>query len=122
MTQRILWPRLSRNYSPVRKSPLATVENGFYYDFFRNQPFTTEDFEAIEAEMRRIVERGDAFIREVWTREKAIEVFKAKGENFKVELIQDLHGTEDIKIYRQGDWFDLCRGPHMANTANRDSL
>lgn len=93
-----------------------TVENGFYYDFFRNQPFTTEDFEAIEAEMRRIVERGDAFVREVWTREKAIEVFKAKGENFKVELIQDLPGTEDIKIYRQGDWFDLCRGPHMANT------
>lgn len=93
-----------------------TVENGFYYDFFRNQPFTTEDFEAIEAEMRRIVERGDAFIREVWSREKAIEFFKAKGENFKVELIQDLPGTEDIKIYRQGDWLDLCRGPHMANT------
>jgi threonyl-tRNA synthetase len=93
-----------------------TVENGFYYDFFRNQPFTTDDFEAIEAEMRRIVERGDAFVREVWTREKAIEVFKAKGENFKVELIQDLPGTEDIKIYKQGDWFDLCRGPHMVNT------
>jgi len=93
-----------------------TIENGFYYDFFKNQPFTTEDFESIEAEMRRIVERGDAFVREVWTREKAIEVFKAKGEAFKVELIQDLPGTEDIKIYRQGDWFDLCRGPHMANT------
>lgn len=93
-----------------------TVENGFYYDFFRNQPFTTDDFAAIEAEMRKIVERGDAFVREVWTREKAIEVFKAKGENFKVELIQDLPGTEDIKIYRQGEWFDLCRGPHMANT------
>lgn len=93
-----------------------TVENGFYYDFFCNQPFTTEDFEAIEAEMRKIVERGDAFVREVWSREKAIEYFKAKGENFKVELIQDLPGTEDIKIYRQGDWLDLCRGPHMANT------
>ncbi len=93
-----------------------TVENGFYYDFFRNQPFTTEDFEAIEAEMRRIVERGDAFVREVWSREDAIAYFKAKGENFKVELIQDLPGTEDIKIYKQGDWLDLCRGPHMANT------
>ena len=93
-----------------------TVENGFYYDFFRNQPFTTEDFAAIEAEMRKIVERGDAFVREVWTREKAIEVFKSKGENFKVELIQDLPAGEDIKIYRQGEWFDLCRGPHMANT------
>jgi threonyl-tRNA synthetase len=93
-----------------------TIENGFYYDFFRNQPFTTEDFAAIEAEMRKIVERGDSFVREVWTREKAIEVFKAKGEAFKVELIQDLPGTEDIKIYKQGEWFDLCRGPHMANT------
>lgn len=93
-----------------------TVENGFYYDFFKNQPFTTEDFEAIEAEMRKIVERGDAFVREVWSRDKAIEYFKSKGEHFKVELIQDLPGTEDIKIYRQGDWLDLCRGPHMANT------
>jgi len=92
------------------------IQNGFYYDFFRNQPFTTEDFEAIESEMRRIVERGDAFTREVWTREKAIEFFKSKGEAFKVELIQDLPGSEDIKIYKQGDWLDLCRGPHMANT------
>lgn len=93
-----------------------TVENGFYYDFFRNQPFTTEDFDAIEAEMRRIVERGSDFVREVWSREKAIAYFKDKGEHFKVELIEDLPGTEDIKIYRQGDWLDLCRGPHMANT------
>ncbi|MFA7277005.1 MAG: threonine--tRNA ligase [Pseudobdellovibrionaceae bacterium] len=93
-----------------------TIENGFYYDFFRNAPFTTEDFAAIEAEMRKIVERGDAFIREVWSRDDAIAHFKAKGENFKVELIQDLPGTESIKIYRQGDWLDLCRGPHMVTT------
>lgn len=93
-----------------------TVENGFYYDFYRNQPFTTEDFAAIEAEMRKIIERGDAFVREVWPRDKAIEFFKAKGENFKVELIQDLPGTEDIKIYKQGEWLDLCRGPHMPST------
>lgn len=93
-----------------------TVENGFYYDFYRNQPFTTEDFAAIEAEMRQIIERGDAFVREVWSRDKAIEFFKAKGENFKVELIQDLPAHEDIKIYRQGDWLDLCRGPHMPST------
>lgn len=89
------------------------VENGFYYDFYRNQPFTTDDFAAIEAEMRKIVERGAAFTREVWDRQQAIEFFKKKGENFKVELIQDLPGTEDIKIYKQGDWLDLCRGPHM---------
>mgnify|MGYP001590917801 CR=1 FL=1 len=93
-----------------------TIENGFYYDFFRNQPFTTDDFAAIEGEMRKIIERGDAFVREVWSREEAIAHFKAKGEAFKVELIQDLPGTEDIKIYRQGTWLDLCRGPHMATT------
>jgi threonyl-tRNA synthetase len=93
-----------------------TVENGFYYDFYRNQPFTTEDFGAIEAEMRKIIERGDAFVRQVWPRDKAIEVFKTKGEAFKVELIQDLPETEQIKIYSQGEWFDLCRGPHMPST------
>ena len=92
------------------------IENGFYYDFYRNRPFTTEDFEAIEAEMRKIVERASPFTREVWSREDAIEFFKSKGENFKVELIQDLPGTEDIKIYKQGEWLDLCRGPHMPTT------
>ncbi len=92
------------------------IENGFFYDFYRNQPFTTDDFEAIEAEMRRIVERGDKFTREVWDRNDAIKFFKDKGENFKVELIQDLPGTEDIKIYKQGEWLDLCRGPHMPTT------
>ena len=93
-----------------------TIENGFYYDFYRNQPFTTDDFEAIESEMRKIVERGSPFTREVWDREKAIAFFKERGENFKVELIQDLPGTEDIKIYKQGEWLDLCRGPHMPTT------
>lgn len=92
------------------------IENGFFYDFYRNQPFTTEDFEAIEAEMRKIVERGSPFTREVWSRDEAIAHFKNKGENFKVELIQDLPESEDIKIYRQGEWLDLCRGPHMPTT------
>jgi threonyl-tRNA synthetase len=94
------------------------IENGFYYDFFRNEPFTTEDFAAIEAEMRKIVERGNAFTREVWDREDAIKFFRDKGEAFKVELIQDLPGTESIKIYKQGDWLDLCRGPHMPSVKN----
>lgn len=89
------------------------IENGFFYDFYRNQPFTTEDFAAIEAEMRKIVERGAPFTREVWERDDAIAFFKARGENFKVELIQDLPETETIKIYKQGEWLDLCRGPHM---------
>ena len=94
------------------------IDNGFYYDFYREQPFTTDDFAAIEAEMRKIVERGAAFTREVWSRDEAIAHFKAKGEAFKVELIQDLPASEDIKIYKQGDWLDLCRGPHMPSVKN----
>ena len=92
------------------------VENGFYYDFARNEPFSTEDFAAIEKEMHRIIERGAAFTREVWDRDEAIKYFKAKGENYKAELIEDLPTSEDIKIYRQGEWLDLCRGPHMPTT------
>lgn len=90
-----------------------TIENGFYYDFARNEPFSTEDFEAIEKEMRKIVERGASFEREVWDRDEAIAYFKDKGEAYKAELIQDLPEDEEIKIYRQGEWLDLCRGPHM---------
>jgi len=93
-----------------------SIENGFYYDFYRAEPFSTEDFAAIEKEMHAIVERGSPFTREVWPRAQAIEFFKAKGENFKVELIENLPGDEDIKIYKQGDWLDLCRGPHMPTT------
>lgn len=93
-----------------------SIENGFYYDFARNEPFSTEDFAAIEKEMRKIVERGDAFEREVWDRDEAIKYFKDKGEMYKAELIEDLPESEDIKIYRQGDWLDLCRGPHMPTT------
>ncbi len=89
------------------------IENGFFYDFARNEPFTPADFEAIEKEMRKIVERGAKFTREVWDRDEAIKYFKNKGENYKAELIQDLPATEEIKIYKQGEWTDLCRGPHM---------
>ncbi len=92
------------------------IENGFFYDFARNEPFSTEDFAAIEKEMRKIVERGSPFTREVWARDEAIAYFKNKGENFKAELIQDLPESESIKIYKQGDWLDLCRGPHMKTT------
>lgn len=92
------------------------IENGFYYDFARNEPFSTEDFEAIEKKMRQIVERGDVFIREVWDRDEAIAFFKDKGEMYKAELIADLPEDDEIKIYRQGEWLDLCRGPHMPST------
>lgn len=93
-----------------------SIENGFYYDFARNEPFSTDDLEAIEKEMRKIVERGTAFEREVWDRQKAITFFKDKGEMYKAELIEDLPEDEEIKIYRQGTWLDLCRGPHMPST------
>ncbi len=92
------------------------IANGFYYDFARNEPFSTEDFEKIEKEMRKIVERDSPFVREVWTREEALKFFRDKGEMYKAELIEDLPETEEIKIYKQGDWLDLCRGPHMPST------
>lgn len=93
-----------------------SIENGFYYDFFRNEPFSTEDLSAIEKEMKKIVERGDAFTREVWGRNDAIKFFQSKGEQFKAELIEDLPADQDITIYKQGEWLDLCRGPHMPST------
>lgn len=89
------------------------IDNGFFYDFARNEPFSTEDLEKIEKEMRRIIERGAAFTREVWSRDEAIKYFDEKGESYKVELIKDLPEDEEIRIYKQGAWLDLCRGPHM---------
>lgn len=93
-----------------------TIENGFYYDFARNQPFTTDDFAAIEKKMHDIVDRGAALVREVWNRDDAIKYFKDKGEYFKAELIEDLPENETITIYKQGEWTDLCRGPHLPTT------
>jgi threonyl-tRNA synthetase len=95
-----------------------SIENGFYYDFFRNQPFSQEDFPAIEAKMREIVAGNAPFERQVWAREDAIDFFVARGENFKAELIRDLPESETITLYRQGDWIDLCRGPHMRGTGD----
>jgi threonyl-tRNA synthetase len=92
------------------------IENGFYYDFFRNEPFTTDDLPKIEAKMKEIVKKNAAFTKEVWSRDKAKQVFRDKGEMFKVELVEAIPPNQDIRIYKQGDWFDLCRGPHMAST------
>ncbi len=92
------------------------IENGFYYDFFRNQPFTTEDFAPIEKKMREIIARDKPFTRSLKTREEAKDFFRQKGENFKVELVDTIPGDEDIKFYDQGGWIDLCRGPHMTST------
>jgi threonyl-tRNA synthetase len=95
-----------------------SIENGFYYDFSRNQPFTTEDFAAIEARMREIVARNAPFRRQEVSREEAIALFESKGERFKVELIRDLPESETISLYSQGEWVDLCRGPHMRGTGD----
>jgi threonyl-tRNA synthetase len=95
-----------------------SIENGFYYDFARNQPFTPEDFPAIEARMREIIARGARFERRVIDRDEAIAFFQAKGEKYKAQLIQDLPASETITLYRQGDWIDLCRGPHMRSTSD----
>jgi threonyl-tRNA synthetase len=95
-----------------------SIENGFYYDFARNTPFTPEDFPAIEAKMREIVARKSPYIREEWDRTEAISLFRNKGESYKAQLIEDLPPSDTITIYRQGEWFDLCRGPHMRDTGD----
>lgn len=92
------------------------IENGFFYDFAKDTPFTPEDLPKIEKKMREIIARNDKFTKQIWTREEAKRVFKEKGEDYKIELIDAIPGDEDLKIYYQGDWFDLCRGPHMAST------
>ena len=92
------------------------IENGFYYDFAREVPFTTEDLPKIEKKMHEIVNQGEQFIREVWSREETIKYFSEKGEKYKAELISDLPNDEIISIYKQGNWLDLCRGPHMPST------
>ena len=92
------------------------IENGFYYDFARDDPFTPDDLEGIEARMREIVARDAPFAREVWDRIAAIEYFESRGEKYKAELIHDLPEDETITVYRQGEWLDLCRGPHMPST------
>jgi threonyl-tRNA synthetase len=93
------------------------IENGFYYDFARDQPFTPEDLERIEARMREIVKRDLPIVREVWDREQAKATFGGLGERYKVEIIDDIIPVgEEVSIYRQGDWFDVCRGPHLPST------
>ena len=92
------------------------IENGFYYDFARDEPFTVADLPKIEKRMHDIIQRNKYFVREVWSKEESIKHFKDKGEDYKVELINDLPNNEEISIYKQGDWLDLCRGPHMVST------
>ncbi len=92
------------------------IENGFYYDFAREEPFSLNDLEKIEARMREIVDRDEEIVREVWTRDDAVRFFSDAGEKYKAQIIQDLPADEEIRIYRQGEWLDLCRGPHLPST------
>ena len=92
------------------------IENGFYYDFARKEPFTEEDLVKIENKMKEIVDRDEVTKREVWDRDKAIKHFKKKGEHYKAELIESIPKEEEVTVYFHGEWHDLCRGPHLSST------
>ncbi|MCF6326899.1 MAG: threonine--tRNA ligase [Devosiaceae bacterium] len=104
-----LWPDTQVTIGPV-------IKDGFYYDFCRDEPFSMDDLKIIERKMSEIIQRGAAFTKEVWSRDEAKKVFAAKGEKFKIELIDAVAEGEDLNIYKQGQWFDVCRGPHMRTT------
>ncbi len=106
-----LWPGTQVTIGPV-------IENGFYYDFARNEPFTPEDLPVIEKKMQEIIRRNDKFTKEEWTRDQAKEFFASKGESYKVELVDAIPEDQTLKIYKQGEWLDLCRGPHMRSTGD----
>ena len=92
------------------------IEDGFYYDFSRKEPFTEEDLVRIEARMKEIVERDEVTKKEIWERNKAISHFKSKGEIYKAEIIEGIPKDEKVLIYFHGKWHDLCRGPHLPST------
>jgi len=104
-----LWPDTQVTIGPA-------IENGFYYDFSRAEAFTDADLETIEARMKDIVDRDEAIEREVWERDKAIEFFRGTGETYKAEIIESIPSEEDLTLYRQGKFIDLCRGPHLPST------
>jgi len=104
-----LWPGTQVTIGPV-------IENGFFYDFAKQQPFEPEDIPKIEKKMGEIIARNAPFTKEVWSRDRTKKFFRDKGENFKVELVDAIPADQDVKIYKQGEWLDLCRGPHMTST------
>jgi threonyl-tRNA synthetase len=104
-----LWPDTQVTIGPA-------IENGFYYDFSREAPFTEDDLLVIEARMREIVDRDEAIEREVWDRDEAVAFFRGIGEEYKAEIIASIPAGESITLYRQGDFIDLCRGPHLPST------
>ena len=103
-------------YPDVQVTIGPSIENGFYYDFARTEPFVPEDLEKIEKRMAEIVDRDEAITREVWNRSEAIQFFKDAGEHYKAQIIESIPEDQDIRLYRQGDFIDLCRGPHLPST------
>jgi threonyl-tRNA synthetase len=104
-----LWPETQVTIGPA-------IENGFYYDFAREEPFTEDDLEVIEARMKDIVDRDESIERQVWDRDKAISFFRDQGEEYKAKIIEDIPGDETLTLYQQGKFIDLCRGPHLPST------
>jgi len=104
-----LWPGTQVTIGPV-------IENGFFYDFAKEEPFHPDDLARIEARMREIIDRNAPFTKEFWSRQQAKDFFRKKGELFNIELVDAIPEGEGLKIYKQGDWLDLCRGPHMTST------
>ena len=104
-----LWPETQVTIGPA-------IENGFYYDFARAEPFTESDLEVIEARMKDIVDRDESIEREIWQRNKAVKFFRSIGEEYKAEIIEGIPSGETLTLYRQGDFIDLCRGPHLPST------
>ncbi|GLQ34948.1 threonine--tRNA ligase [Amylibacter marinus] len=105
-----LWPDVKVTIGPV-------IKNGWYYDFDREEPFSTEDLVVIEKKMREIINKKDPVRREVWDRARALQFYRDNNEPYKVELIESIPGDEDLSMYWHGDWQDLCRGPHLVHTA-----
>ena len=103
-------------YSEVQVTIGPSIENGFYYDFSKKEPFTPEDLKKIEKKMLEIINKNECFEREIWDRKKAIDYFKKQGELYKVEIIKDIPSKEEISVYKQGKFLDLCRGPHSQST------
>ena len=104
-----LWPDTQVTIGPA-------IENGFYYDFARDEAFTDADLETIETRMKEIVDRDEPIERQVWERDKAAAFFRSIGEEYKAEIIESIPSDEDLSLYRQGDFIDLCRGPHLPST------
>jgi threonyl-tRNA synthetase len=104
-----LWPETQVTIGPA-------IENGFYYDFSREEPFTEDDLLVIEERMKEIVDRDESISREVWDRDEAVAFFRGVGEKYKAEIIESIPAGESITLYRQGDFIDLCRGPHLPST------